>query len=182
MLAVNRVGQKCSVAYQIIDAYIIMNSQLLQKIQDLLKDHPAASNFIQLYSDYVHKLDDLIDEQSCKEDSEFILELNDLSNVLFSHPFYIANIQSLQILMFVITNEFADSIHWEKSGVKWKIEAAGTLRHAAIMVFYAVILICCGRKELRKISLEFREHTFLKHLEDSEFIVTTPTEANVQAA
>jgi len=130
---------------------------------ELIEHH---RRFVILYNQYVHAIDDIIDEENKRNDPEFILNAFAIANELFSCKFYRDNAHILQPIEFMANNTYADSVAWEKSDEKWKQESARTLRHSGLDVFFAAFCICCGRDKLREISSDMREFTTKSQLND----------------
>lgn len=139
------------------------DEQLEAEVKEIFQDQPLAAEFIRLWTELVHLLDDVIDEPN---DSERTLLVQYITKCLYSHPFYIANQVGLEMVTTLVDNTYADSVLWENSGEEWKIMHADSLRHCAYDVFYAVVYILKGRAFLRKFSLKFREYSHKKHLND----------------
>ncbi len=140
-----------------------MSDKLRVKIDELLRPFPEAQRFVQLYTEYAHAIDDIIDEKLT--DPEFILRTFDLAAEVYSCKFYRDNVHILRSIDFMSNNTYLDSVLWERSDESFKKVAAGTLRHAGLDLFLATVSICCGREKMRSISMEMREHTFICHLD-----------------
>ncbi len=134
------------------------NPALIEEISAALSNHPDAKEFILLYSAYVHRIDDIIDEPEKRSDPEFMLQTFQLAADVFSCDFYHKHRNVLRPTEFLINNTYADSVQWERSSEIWKRQEADVLRHTAIDMFLLVTAICLGRDATRKISLRFREY------------------------
>lgn len=141
-----------------------INPKLLEKVQLLLVKYPDAYEFVEHYKDYIHQIDDLIDNVD-RPSSEQVLKAFAKAAHVFSLPFWRANGHMLFILEAIINNTYTDSVDWENSNTSWKRSDAAALRHIGIEMFFAVILLTHGRETLREISLEFREQCHLLHMD-----------------
>lgn len=142
-----------------------IDEPLLRKIYELLKDQPDAAQFVIAYRNYIHAVDDIIDEPS-KRTAEFIMEISSRASILFTLPFWLEHGPKLIVLDQMINNTFADSVIWENSDVEWQKRDAMVLRHCGIDMFLAVIFICFGRDKMREISLDFRKQAHLLHMDE----------------
>lgn len=143
-----------------------LNKHLLEKVQELLTTFPDALEFVIHYKEYIHAIDDLIDSNDRPTPEEILAVFSKAAHV-FSLPFWKSNAHMLFMVEQIINNEYADSVNWEKSEVKWKVSDANALRHTGINMFFAVILLTHGRDTLRDISLAFREQCHLLHTNES---------------
>lgn len=123
--------------------------------------HKKAANedsfamvFLNLWSEYCHDIDDLIDEK--KHDAETLCKLLILANVLYSTHFYVNHATALKLVVLNITNAYADSVKWDKAG-DWQGKWADTLRFAGAEMVTAVAMITGGYDLVRQISPLLRE-------------------------
>ena len=137
---------------------------LFNEINVILDKDPSAKSFVLEYTQYVHMIDDLIDE-GIKSHENLISVFYKASQV-FSNDFYRRYCHMLFTVNALITNTYSDIVRWEKSEVNWKVSYADSARHCALDMFYAVILILGGMETLRNISIRFREHCIVNHLSD----------------
>lgn len=143
-----------------------LNPKLIERVQLLLASNPDALEFVENYKEYIHQIDDLIDNPD-RPSSEDILKVFAKASFVFSLPFWKANSHMLFMLEQVINNTYADSVLWERSNVKWKQSDAGVLRHAGIEMFFAVILLVHGRETLRDLSSDFRTQCHNLHMDEN---------------
>ena len=134
---------------------------LKEELTLLLIDRPEAGAFVWAYCDYIHAIDDIIDEKIT--DPERLLRVFAQGAALFSSRFYREYGDQLYLIEALINNDYADSVAWEKSDVKWKRENADVLRHSGSLMLYAIIFLLKGRDALRSISAKVREHNYIKH-------------------
>ena len=131
---------------------------LIEELSSLLANHPDAKEYILLYSAYVHRIDDIIDEPDKWRDPEFVLQTFQLAADVFSCDFYHKYRNILRPTEFLINNTYADSIIWERSSVEWKRKEADVIRHTAIDMLFLVVAITLGRDAVRKISEKYRTY------------------------
>jgi hypothetical protein len=143
------------------------DKQLLADVNEILSIEPGACEFVLQYQDYVHMIDDIIDDKITDPDT--ILLAFGKSRALFSNVFYQKYIQQLSLLELLINNEYADVVEWEQSSEEWKRRHADALRHCGYNMLFACIAICGGPEVLRKVSGRFRENAHQIHLKDYEF-------------
>lgn len=146
--------------------------QLLEEINLMLKDYPLALDFIIKYNQYVHDIDDIVDESL---DKHFIVRTFGKSCEIFSHPFWLKNSEFLQVTEALINNDYADSLIWEESLEEWKIRDGKCLSHSGYRMFFAVLYVCLGYDAMRSVSIRFREFSHLKHLNDNKSTSTNET-------
>lgn len=130
-------------------------------IYEAIKHDNEAVEFMHLYAEYCHLIDDIIDEPFS---AARILKTFNFATLLYSQPFWIRNKDALILVDCLINNQYADSVSWEKSNDEWKRQHAQALSHAAYNMMFAIVLIVAGYDKLREISEKFRTHSHLKHL------------------
>lgn len=135
--------------------------QLRHQIKLLLKEYPGAILFLEIYNQYVHCIDDLVDEAAFRNDPENILRMANLASACFSTDFWRQNAHILLPIEQMANNTYADSIVWERSPDEKKKVAADTLRHSGLDIYLKTVEICCGREALRELSPLIREHTLI---------------------
>jgi hypothetical protein len=131
---------------------------LNKEIKEILALNPDAQIFSLLYSYYIHKIDDLIDEP---KDPKLVLEVAYIASILFTNPFFVRNSQYLLGVDHQINDIYANTIEWENEDKRR--ELANTHRHAGLMMLHAVIMLVGGREQLRKISKLKWEECFDRH-------------------
>lgn len=124
-------------------------------------DREAMDFLSQWWAPYVHGIDDIIDGDRCGP--EDVLREFARAAGLFSHPFYLRNLQGLRQVVLNVTNGYADSVAWEKSPVAWQREWADHHRHVGMEMVIAVAMICGGFEHARSISLEQRAICYAEH-------------------
>lgn len=122
-----------------------------------------AMHWLNMWGTYVHAIDDIEDT---KTDAEFRLKTFALAVELYTHPFFLKNIDRLKQIVLSCTNAFADSVEWEKSDEEWKRNFADHYRHFGVEMVLAVAGICAGPRayeHMRSISLEYRTICWCEH-------------------
>lgn len=146
----------------------------LDQLQEFYRIHlgskTEAIEWLELYTMLVHLSDDVVDETDLTVEEK--IEAFTVAKMVWSHPFYLKYQPQLSMVDELNTVAFLDAEKWKKSDEHWKRLSAEVLRHQCYNMFFAVVLITCGRKVLREISTAFREFTHLKHLNDTEDVFT----------
>lgn len=133
-----------------------INTQLMTRLAEELVNHPETLEFISFYRNYIHAIDDLIDNKE-RPTAEEILNVSAQASRLFSTQFWINHSNLLIVTEQLVNNTYADSVKWENSALQDQRVAADTLRHSGLDMFYAALLITLGRDKLRELSPLFRE-------------------------
>ena len=122
-------------------------------LQRACLSNAEAMDFLQRWVDYIHGIDDLIDEQT---NAEFRIGLFIRALEIYNHPFYLKHRLTLNPVILNTTNLYADSVAWEQSEVAWQREFADYARHGGGEMVMAVAGIVGGYPHMRAISQEFR--------------------------
>lgn len=120
----------------------------------------SAKDFLIKWSTYVHKIDDIEDEETT---SDFRMGVFALAIEIYSHPFYLANLHRLKQVALNCTNAYADCLKWEKSEIPWQREFADHYRHFGCEMPLAVASIVGGFEAMRGVSMEFRTACYVDH-------------------
>jgi hypothetical protein len=136
-------------------------SAIVNLYHQIANGDAAAENFLWLWGCYLRAVDDVIDEN--KWDPESILDVLILANSFYSHPFYVQNCRTLQLVVMMATNWWADSVKWEKAPEQWKKDWADVLRHSGNEVIIAVAIICGGWTHGRKFSAPLLGMCYVYH-------------------
>lgn len=123
--------------------------------------NPLALDFIIGWNDVAHRFDDVIDAKE-KKPEDFLKALM-MANALYSTDFFQAHYRELGMAVELITNAYADSLHWENHKTRWKRQWGDVLRFAGAEMVIAVATICGGPDIGRKISLQLRELVWRVH-------------------
>ena len=130
---------------------------------EVCRNNPAAMEFCNLWFIYCHAIDDLIDDQE-RPSAERLIEVSVQANLVYSSSFYQAYLKSLQPVVLLIANAYADSVHWEKSSVTSQSTISDVLRCCGNEMFFTVAMICGGWKHARNLSSRIRERSWdLQH-------------------
>lgn len=124
-------------------------------------DREAMDFLCNWWAPYVHGIDDIIDGDA--NGPEEVLREFARAVGLYAHPFYLRNLAGLKQVVLNVTNAYADSVAWEKSGVAWQREWADHHRHAGMEMVIAVATICGGYEHARSISQEQRSVCWHEH-------------------
>lgn len=147
----------------------MLNETTEQRITRLCCGDREAIEFLCLWAQYCHRVDDVIDGDVTH--TEGILGTFALAPVLFSHPFYLRHLFALRAVVLLVTNMYADSIAWANGPAPWQREFANCYRHCGNEMLIAVAQICGGYDHARTISLEQREQCYhTQHPEQKENI------------
>lgn len=120
----------------------------------------SAKEFLILWSNYVHGIDDIEDEETTPE---FRLKTFALAIEVYTHPFFLQNMSRLKQVALNCTNAYADCVKWEKSEVPWQREFADHYRHFGCEMPLAVASIVGGYEAMRSVSLEYRTACYVDH-------------------
>jgi hypothetical protein len=125
-----------------------------EAIQRLCCGNAAAFSWLALNRAYVHAIDDLID--NAERDPEAILKTFWLAAELYTHPFFRDHWQALKAVLANVTNAYADSVAFERSGEGWKHAWADHWRHVGAEAMLQVAYICGGYENMRRFSADIR--------------------------
>lgn len=147
------------------------NEQLAHAFaKELCCGNADAQKFCELFYQYAHGLDDLID---CKEDgrptmsNEDIMRLFSTAMLMYNCPFALRHQSLLFPAIVVVHNMYADSVAWEKSPLKHRRVMADAMRTCGDEIFNLVAHICGGYRHMRNLSGRIREADWLRqHNED----------------
>jgi len=117
--------------------------------------NPEARDWLGLWGDYCHEIDDLIDNRV--QSTEIWIKLLIHANVLYSANFYNRHARELELVVATITSAYADSVKWEGEKCDWKRQWSDTLRFAGSEMVLAVASICGGFELVRELSPLLRE-------------------------
>lgn len=143
------------------------HKKLLHEINCLFSSKPEALAFTNLYCQYCHAIDDIIDEEyPPKGKSKFIIDAFELAERLFSSHYFISNYYWLKPVIAIVRNDYSNACLWEEESEDWKKLHADVLRHSGYNVFFAIVEHEFGWAALSAISARFREFSHHKHLND----------------
>jgi hypothetical protein len=135
-----------------------------QALQRICLGQPEAMQFLALWHEYVHAIDDIEDTETTPEFRQrtFILALE-----LYTCPFFKANEARLKQIVLNCTNAYADCLAWEKSPVAWQQQWVDHYRHFGAEMVIAVATICGGWDHARSLSLEQRTVNWTEHHDEA---------------
>jgi hypothetical protein len=138
-----------------------MSNPVYQKVAEMLDQHPDALEFLKGYHELCHAVDDIVDEK--RTDVEFISHTFILAAAVYSCPFYRRYVQELFPMVCHVTNNFTDSTIMLDNPEDWQQKFGDAIRNTANDMVCCVVNICCGWKEMRKVSMLLREDSYAKH-------------------
>lgn len=134
----------------------------------LANGNESAAEFLRLWAEYCHAIDDIVDGD--ERSAQHVIRSFATGACVFHHPFYLQNLACLRQIVLLVSNEYADSVEFEKSPEPWKRAHADVLRHAGNLMVIAVAQLCGGWDHARKISVKQREACYrMQHPETLPF-------------
>lgn len=134
-----------------------------------LSDKPEVIQWLMMFNDLAHRVDDLIDED---KNPELIMATMALSRKVFTHPVYLRFADILDVVDEVINAVYYVSVKWEKSNETWKQLHSDVLRHTGYNMFFSIVYLYCGRQALADIIEDFITYSHDSHLEDFPTVLT----------
>jgi hypothetical protein len=129
----------------------------------LTNGNELAADFIGLGRVYAHLMDDIIDEQlSRQESNRMVLRMGAMALELYSHPFYQRNVSALFPVMIRSQSAYLDSCEWEKED-GWKKAYSDWARHSWLEVVLMTAYICGGWEHMRKFEPAARLASYALH-------------------
>lgn len=133
----------------------------------LCRGNKEAIHWVQIGRNYVHEIDDLIDDDIPNANrsggAERACRIGVLALELYTHPFFVKNSTMLATAMLTNTNNYADSVLWEKSDRQWQRGFSDWARHGWLDVVLVVAYICGGHFNMRSESAELRALSYSDH-------------------
>jgi len=151
-----------------------LDQELLTELKSILETNPEAIDFMALYNDYIHQVDDIIDENGSYRE---VLKMSSLASAVFTTPFWAKYGSQLLLTEQLINIQYKDSVEWESSSEDWMREDAKCLSHAGYNMMFAILLLLRGRDVAARLSSRWRERAHRIHREHKENI----TNENVAA-
>ncbi len=130
----------------------------------LCKDDPEAMDFNDIWYNYCHGIDDLIDTMEDGRptmNGEQIMAVFGQAALLYNHPFYRKWSHFLFPVILLVTNSYADSVAWEKSPLNRRRIMADVLRTCGDEMYYIIAMIKDGWGHMRTVSPVIRERDWL---------------------
>lgn len=143
-----------------------------QGIERACMGNAAAIEFVWRWAKYCHAIDDIEDEVTTPE---FRLGTFVQALEVYTCPFFKQHEAALKPLVYLITNQYADSVAWEKSKEQWKREYSEWARHCGAEMVLAVAGIVGGYQHMRAISLELRTVNYAEHFTETPSPARQPT-------
>ena len=137
---------------------------LLATLESMLGKHPDgmdAYKFILAYGTFCHAVDDIVDEKITEP--EVLLKTFTLYSDILTSPFYRKYWGELHPILSMINNNYADSVIFERSSEQWKKDHADSLRTCGNDIAVHIVHMLCGYDDSRRLSLLFREDSYLNH-------------------
>lgn len=122
---------------------------------NILEGHKDARDFVAMYCEYAHAIDDCVDEEQSVEQTAKTIKL---AAQVFNSAYWSKWKQALYVLERMIYCNYFDSVKWEKSEEEWKNRDAKVLNQSGYLMIFAVILIELGEDKLKEVSLRIREY------------------------
>lgn len=136
------------------------------ELAEILKEKPVALDFIKLYVAYANLVDDIIDEKEFQNKERILQHAND-TETLHSHPYWIANVNWLRVVLLVVHNDYADSVKFEYGSEGDAKVLGDALRIAAFHLVAAVVYNEVGYDAMRAISPKFRYALWRRHKDEA---------------
>lgn len=136
-------------------------------VHRLCNGNREALEWVQLGRIYMHEGDDLIDEDVLAGDkvaaAKRAARLGAMALRLYTHPFFLKNIDALKHAMLRNFHNYRDSVIWENSDVEWQRQFSDWARHGWLEVCMTVGEICGGYDNVANESLELRTMSYVEH-------------------
>lgn len=130
----------------------------------------SAMTYCNLWYDYCHGIDDLIDtlrDGRPRMSKEQMVSLFFKAALLYNSEFFIANRNILFPIVLQVTNTYQDSVAWEQSPKSHLRQMADVFRTCGNEMFVMVALLCGGEGHMRKMSMAIKERDWLgQHTKD----------------
>jgi hypothetical protein len=134
----------------------------VQLIRRICNGDAEAMDFLaNWWAPYCHEIDDIIDGE--RTAPEQVLSTFARAAGLYTHPFFLKHGAALRAAALSVTATYADTVAWEKSGVKWQREWADYHRHCSNEMVLAVATICGGYDHARAVMPELRAIAYAEH-------------------
>lgn len=133
--------------------------------QRIANGNAEARIFLDLWYRYCHRIDDVLDS---REDgrptmtSEDILETFILAALLYNCAFFVQHRAMLFPTVLTVTNQYCDSVAWERSPKKHRRTIADVMRICGDEMLFMVAMITGGWSLMRKVSPEIRDLDYIK--------------------
>ncbi len=136
------------------------NDELLATFKAITKGNMPAIKFLFLWFYYCHEIDDVLDTM---EDGRPVLSKEKILRTyarafeLYNDAFYVENQRTLYPVVVMITNNYADSVQWERDPVEYRRVIADVLCEAGNEMMNMVACVIGGYEWMRHWSPRIRE-------------------------
>lgn len=124
----------------------------------LTHSNESAWQFVELFAERSHQLDDIIDGDKELTDEQLIEAELAWMLALSKNPFYTAHQGFLMPLLIMSCNAWLDANKWEKSENQVKRVHSDVLKSYYHEVMFSVVYLCGGWKALREFTTLHREY------------------------
>lgn len=124
----------------------------------LANNNEQAWSFVELFANWSHQIDDLIDQDKTISDEEVVEMQLAWMAALSTNPFYLANQSFLMPLLILSSNTWLDSNKWGKSEDPVQRCHSDVLKSQYHEVIFACVYLCGGWKSLREFTALHREY------------------------
>lgn len=131
---------------------------------ELCKGDESAMTFCDLWYNYCHGIDDLIDtlrDGRPRMSKDQMISLFFKAALLYNSDFYINHRQLLAPIVLQVTNTYRDSVAWENSPKRHLRQMADVFRTCGNEMFIMVALLTGGEHHMRMMSLAIKERDWL---------------------
>lgn len=131
---------------------------------ELCRGNRDAMIFCDLWYNYCHGIDDLIDtlrDGRPLMSKEQMISLFFKAAILYNSPFFVTNRDVLFPIILQVTNTYQDSVKWERSSKPHLRAMADVFRTCGNEMFVIVALLCGGEQHMRVMSQKIKERDWL---------------------
>lgn len=132
--------------------------------KELCKGNPEAMEMNDHWYRLCHGLDDLIDTMEdghTRMSPEQILALWIDTALFYNCAWYVKNRTMLFPTVLTVTNQYADSVAWERSPIYRRRTMADVMRTCGNEMFFMVAMLCGGWEHARSLSGRIRERDWI---------------------
>lgn len=130
----------------------------------LCNGNAEAMDFCDLWYNYCHGIDDLIDTMNDgrpRMSRDQMIDLFWHAALLYNSPFYKTNSQLLFPVVLTTTNNYSDSVAWEQASAKHLRAMGDVMRTCGNEIYKMVALICGGRGHMQQMGRLIMERDWL---------------------
>jgi hypothetical protein len=131
---------------------------------ELCRGDESAMTFCDLWYNYCHGIDDLIDtlrDGRPRMSKDQMISLFFKAALLYNSDFYIQHRQLLAPIVLQVTNTYRDSVAWENSPRSHLRQMADVFRTCGNEMFIMVALLTGGEHHMRMMSMAIKERDWL---------------------